>query len=106
MSVSPVAEEAGDEVCEGEGTGDSDAEWEGEMGQRLRAPKEGEFIRKVKDPRLPTAEDVETHNLSGHIPLSGLVPGVYPGQREGVIPLASPGEEGVECQRKDRGIHS
>ena len=31
-------------------------------------PEENEFVRKLRDPRLPTPEEVEEHNIRGHIP--------------------------------------
>ena len=75
MSVSPVADKAGDESCgEEEGEG-SDGEGEGVMEERLSLPEEDAFVRKVKDPKLPTQD------------LLGLVPNMHSGQGQGVVSL-------------------
>ena len=67
MSVRPVPNEteghdsdADDEEGFGEGSG--------VRSERLRLPKEDEFVRKLRDPRLPTQEAVDAHNARGHIP--------------------------------------
>ena len=65
--VQVLAEDSGlveDEDSEG------DAEVEVVKGERLRllVPKDNEFVRKVRDPRLPTQEDVEEHYVRAHIP--------------------------------------
>ena len=65
VSVSPVGDKAGDESGEEMEREGSDREWEGVKGERLRLPEEDEFVRKVKDPRLPTEEAVEAHNVMG-----------------------------------------
>ena len=46
----------------------------GEEGERLGLPREGEFIRKMVDPKLPSARDVDEHYLSGHIPYRNWCP--------------------------------
>ena len=40
----------------------------GEDTVRIRVPKEGEAVRKLPDPKSPSKEEWETHNLMGHIP--------------------------------------
>ena len=54
---------------------DSDADDEGiiqgEKGEdveRLGLPKEEDFVRKFRDPKLPSEEEVERHFISGHVP--------------------------------------
>ena len=74
VSVSPIADTAGDGDIGGGAQEGSDVEGEGEMGERLRLPEEDAFVRKVRDPRLPTREDVESHNMRGHIPYRNWCP--------------------------------
>ena len=67
LSVRPfniAAQEVKEEEVESEG----ESEAEGVKGVRLRLPEENEFVRKLRDPRLPTPEEVEEHNIRGHIP--------------------------------------
>ena len=40
---------------------DEESDVEGIKGARLRLPKDNEFVRKLRDPRLPTQEEVEEH---------------------------------------------
>ena len=51
-----------------EESSDEEPEVEGVPGERLRLPKENEFVRKLRDPRLPTQEEVDEHYVRGHIP--------------------------------------
>ena len=64
MSVSPVLETGGG----GEDSGSEvDGELEGEAGERLKLPKEDEVVKHVRDPKLPTQEEVDRHYVMGHI---------------------------------------
>ena len=70
-SVSPILETNGDakeELGDEEESEDEDipAEFEGEAAERIGLEKEGKFVKKLIDPKLPTKEEVETHNLMGH----------------------------------------
>jgi hypothetical protein len=47
---------------------ENEAEGVGVKGGRLRLPKDNEFVRKVRDSRLPTPEEVEEHYVRDHIP--------------------------------------
>ena len=42
-------------------------EFETEVADRIGAEREGQFMRKLVDPRLPTKEEVDMHNLMGHV---------------------------------------
>ena len=42
-------------------------EFDGEVAERIGLEKEGEYIRKLVDPKLPTQEEVHMHNLKGHV---------------------------------------
>ena len=64
---------------EAEDGGNSDEEVidikpEGIEGERLGLEDEGDFIRKLPDPKLPTPEEVERHFLQGHLPYRNLCP--------------------------------
>ena len=39
----------------------------GEEAERFEAEDEGEFIRKINDPRLPSKEEIERHRIGGHV---------------------------------------
>ena len=39
----------------------------GEKVERFEAEEEGEFIRKINDPRLPSEEEIERHRIGGHV---------------------------------------
>ena len=67
LSVRPF-DIAAQEVKEEEGESGGESEVEGVKGVKLRLPEENEFVRKLRDPRLPTPEEVEEHNIRGHIP--------------------------------------
>jgi hypothetical protein len=41
---------------------------EGQVLERIRLVADDEVIRKLKDPRLPSQEEIDTHYLCGHIP--------------------------------------
>lgn len=41
---------------------------EGVESERLRLPKEDEFVRKFNDRRLPSQDEVDDHYVRGHIP--------------------------------------
>ena len=65
-------EEEEEEEGEGEETGFSEEDIR-EFGERftpvekVKLEKEGEFIRKLVDPSLPSAEERESRNMSGHV---------------------------------------
>ena len=67
-SVSPLNvssnEDDGVEVEEDE---EGLEEFEGEALERIRPEREGRFLRKLLDPKLPSAEEVATHCLTGHV---------------------------------------
>ena len=44
-----------------------EAEKTGEEAERFEAEDEGEFIRKMNDPRLPSREEIERHCIGGHV---------------------------------------
>ena len=46
---------------------DIEVEKETEEAERFYAEEEGEFIRKMNDPRLPSSEEVERHRVGGHV---------------------------------------
>ena len=70
QSVSPkmgceilvVGDDAADDVEE------SEVDDSGIEGERLIMKKGDEDIKKVKDPKLPTSEEVDNHCVMGHIP--------------------------------------
>ena len=39
----------------------------GDEVERFEAEDEGELIRKINDPRLPSKEDIERHRIGGHV---------------------------------------
>ena len=39
-----------------------------DVGTQPEADEEGKVLRKLVDPKLPTAEKVEEHYLRGHVP--------------------------------------
>ena len=47
---------AGESDVVKEEVSEEESEVEGIPGERLRLPKENEFVRKLRDPRLPTQE--------------------------------------------------
>ena len=69
LSVSPVLEKnTGDgEEEDGDSEGEVEGDMEGEEGERLRLPKEEEVVKQLRDPKLPSREDVERHYLMGHV---------------------------------------
>ena len=69
MSVRPLS------ICVGETMSDSDPESDTEgpgegvvgiEGERIKAPKEGIFVRKVLDPRMPSESEVKEHEEMNH----------------------------------------
>ena len=60
----PLDEEADDE---GEGGIPEEDVPEGVV-ERVGLPKEDQWVRKLKDPKLPSQEDIERHWLMGHMP--------------------------------------
>ena len=38
-----------------------------EEAERSEDEEEGEFIGRIDDPILPSKEEIENHNLSGHV---------------------------------------
>ena len=59
-------EEADDDVVEGLP--------EGLEGERVGIEKEGDFVRNLGDPKLPSPEEVEKHRVRGHIPYRNWCP--------------------------------
>ena len=68
-SVSPLnaGEPGNKETLDEESEDDMPVEFETEVADRIGAEKEGEYVRKLVDPRLPTKEEVEIHKLTGHV---------------------------------------
>ena len=64
LSVSPVLGDSGEG---GDSGSEVDAEMEGEIGERLKLPKEEDVVKKLRDPKLPTQEEVDRHYLTGHM---------------------------------------
>ena len=61
--------------------GSEDGDDEGVMGEprgeeveRLGLPIEGDFLRKLADPKLPSGDEVERHRVAGHIPYRNWCP--------------------------------
>ena len=61
--------------------GSEDGDDEGIMGdpvgedvERLGLPRDGEFVRRLPDPKLPTEGEIEEHCVSGHIPYRNWCP--------------------------------
>ena len=57
-------------VNEGDSDADDEGIIQGEKGEdveRLGLPKEEDFVRKFRDPKLPSEEEVERHLISGHV---------------------------------------
>ena len=46
----------------------------GDFGERIQLEKEDDVVRKVNDPKLPSASDVEKHNVMGHLPFRDWCP--------------------------------
>ena len=68
MSAAPV---------EGREDGDDEGvmgEPQGELVERLGLPVEGDFVRKLADPKLPSGDEVERHRVAGHIPYRNWCP--------------------------------
>ena len=57
-----VEDSDGDEFEE-----DIEVEKIGEDTERFEAEEEGEFIRKINDPKLPSSEEIERHRTGGHV---------------------------------------
>ena len=63
LSVRPVLDESG----AGDDSGSEvDADLEGTSGERLRVPQEEEVVKKLRDPKLPSQDEVDRHYLTGH----------------------------------------
>ena len=58
--VCGVESEADDEGIEGEVVGDD--------GERLGLEKEDEVVRHIRDPKLPSQDDIDRHWIMGHLP--------------------------------------
>ena len=43
-----------------------DGQPQGLKGERVRAERERDFVRKLGDPRLPSEDEVEAHKLRGY----------------------------------------
>ena len=46
---------------------DGEVEKAGKEVEKFEAEEEGEFIRKINDPRLPSSEEIERHRTGGHV---------------------------------------
>ena len=70
-SVSPIEEDVG-AVGESEDEECDDAMYKecskGIEGEHIELDKEDECVRRLVDPLLPSADEVETHRIMGHIP--------------------------------------
>ena len=68
ITVRPVsAEERVEESEAEEFEEDVEVERRGEDVERFEAEDEGEFIRKINDPRLPSKEEIERHRIGRHV---------------------------------------
>ena len=69
MSVSPILEkdEADGDVVGIDSDEDVDADVDGGYGERLKLPRDDEVIKQLRDPKLPSRDDVEKHNVMGHV---------------------------------------
>ena len=88
QSVSPlslfpaevVEDQVGDDECDDEENEDDEDEEVstdvpfGDKGERIGLEKEGDFVRKLGDPKLPTQEEVDEHNIRGHFPYRSWCP--------------------------------
>ena len=45
-----------------------------EQAERVRAPREGDVVRRLPDPKSPTQAEIDLHNLMGHIPYRNWCP--------------------------------
>ena len=61
MAGEAVEVMAGEDVEVKHEESDEESDVEGIRGERLRLPKDNEFVMKLRDPRLPTQEEVEEH---------------------------------------------
>ena len=59
--------EKSEEAIEEESEGEIPEEFEGEVAERVGLEKEGQFVRKLIDPKLPTQAEVDMHKLTGHV---------------------------------------
>ena len=66
--VCGLEDEADDEADEGM------AKEEAQQPDRLALEKDGEVVKKLLNPLLPSAEEVERHKVSGHIPYRSWCP--------------------------------
>ena len=62
-SVSPIEE---DEESENKGEGDDLKIGDGGDCDKITAPREGDFVRKLVDPCLPKGDEVKLHYEMGH----------------------------------------
>ena len=53
-------------------------------GERLVIKRDDEVIKKVKDPKLPTSEEVDSHYVMGHIPYRDWCPVCVKKRRVGI----------------------
>jgi hypothetical protein len=61
-------------LSDDEGMGELPEGAEGQDVEKIGLQREGEFIRKMVDPKLPTEKEVEEHYLAGHIPYRNWCP--------------------------------
>ena len=77
--VSPILETVGVDLDpilleDSDGEEDEPDEALGERCERIRAADEGECIRRLVDPQLPSQAEVDSHFLQGHIPYRNWCP--------------------------------
>ena len=56
---------------------DDEVDDSGMEGERISLEEEDEVVKKMKDPKLPTQEEVDKHYVMGAYTLQGLVSCVY-----------------------------
>ena len=59
--------EKSEEAIEEESEEEIPEEFDGEVAERVGLEKEGQFVRKLIDPKLPTQAEVDMHRLTGHV---------------------------------------
>ena len=80
FALSPVEEDVLEDKGDSEDIGDQAIQEEdvvgdhGEIGERLKLEDEGEFVRGVGDPKLPSQKEVDEHYVRGHLPFRDWCP--------------------------------
>ena len=62
-------------------------------GERLVMKRDNEVIKKVKDPKLPTSEEVDSHYVMGHIPYRDWCPMCVKSQGRDMCHMKDDGKE-------------